>query len=145
MRLCILIMGRTNPHNLSAEKEGARWRMGEIVDIFDADERGMTLTEGQHLAGNNAFYAVFVTDWPRTLEDAKARVLKTHRQDDDDEGEMVARRKFFFRPADLPPAVRTKLQNDRAIEVTTAQVKNFINKRRLNSRTLYDQDGSDLD
>lgn len=135
MRLCVLVMARTNNHAIApstkVDVEAGRWRLGEIVDVFDSDVRGMIGADG-----SPAFHRLYITDWAGTLDEARALFLGPHRRTDT--GEIVARSRCVLDgDAVLTQRQRNELSRDRYLTMTTAQAQSALAVRADNVRDAW--------
>jgi len=70
MDLTLLILARSNTHDMPIEKEGGRWREGDPVDLW---EHGQIDVDHQP----ECFEAITIRDWSGTLQEAKEYYLAT--------------------------------------------------------------------
>ena len=124
----MIVMARSNLHDVAVHKQGGRWKKGEIVDILSYEARHGGNINGPHILIN-------VTDIPATLAKIKEKVLGS----EDNAGIILRRCRWRGAWSDVPTAIKQELQANGKVTVTWAKLKTFI-KRQSNGQPIQDVD-----
>ncbi len=132
--ITILMMSKTKDQALPAHKEPGRWRQGEIVEVFPAQQAwingGDPCSEEWHML-------LHITGVPGTLQQINRALSSGHYNNDDpNQLDTIAHRRFVFDFSLLPSPKLKELQDNKELSFTWAQVKNFIKARNPNARAL---------
>jgi len=125
-------------HTVSAEKAANRYEAGDIVDVYpSADHAEWTGSEYRIRGGISTPRTGFIhiTGVPdRPMETVRRRLTKVFRDRDNmlvqsPTGSIIKQRAWRIPPSSVPATVRNRLQSQREITVTWAQVKSYaVNK-----------------
>jgi hypothetical protein len=115
----IMDRSRTLPDTTASDR--LCYKLGDIVQVFN-DDKPLVIPPAE------PFLFIKITGLVLTKAQ-RQRFADAYFITENDEERLERKRRFGFRVADIPTAIKNKLLKDRYIEVTKTQVQNYLRNK----------------
>lgn len=119
----LVIFGRNNTHSDPVKDQRGCWKLGDVVDVFEDDKPVVRPPAPP-------FYIVKISGVTKTqVEKYLAPETRTVTVEGREETEIIRRRLYGISVADIPAAIRNQLQSNRYVEVSWAQIRQYVRNK----------------
>ena len=119
----LVIFGRNNIHADPVKDARGCWKLGDVVDVFEDDKSVVRPPAAP-------FYIVKITGVTKAqVKKYLAPETRVVTVEGREEIEVLRRRLYGISVADIPAAIRNQLQTNRYVEVSWAQIRQYVRNK----------------